>query len=99
MRAKHRKIKEGVIDIKRVAAKAGVEKAESCFIEAQAAQLVALKLDRDTEQKMMKEEIKGLQAQLRDTAEVVQVAGEFLVWLKEADEAISIAQESVAIVE
>lgn len=99
LRAKHRKIKEGVTDIKRVAAKAGVKGAESRFLEAQAAQLVALKLDRDTEQKMMKEEIKGLQAQLRDTAEAVQAAGELLVRLKEAEEAISIAQESAAIAE
>lgn len=99
LHAKHRKIKEGVADIKRVAAKAGVKGAESRFIEAQAAQLIALKLDRDREQKMMKEEIKGLQAQLRDTAEAVQAAGELLVRLKEAEEAISIAQESAAIAE
>lgn len=99
LHAKHRKIKEGVTDIKRAAAKAGVKGAESRFIEAQAAQLVAMKLDRDREHKMMREEIKGLQAQLRDTAEAVQAAGELLVRLKEAEEAISIAQESAAIAE
>eukprot|EP01018_Ginkgo_biloba_P041200 Gb_00003 [translate_table: standard] len=97
--ARHRKIKEGVADVKRAAAKAGVKGAESRFIEAQAAELVALKLERDRERKIMKEEIKGLQAQLRDTAEAVQAAGELLVRLKEAEEAVSIAQDSAAIAE
>ncbi|KAH9305111.1 hypothetical protein KI387_009515 [Taxus chinensis] len=97
--ARHRKIKEGVSDIKQAAAKAGVKGSQMRFIEAQAAELLALKLERDREKKRMKEEIKVLQDQLRDTAEAVQAAGELLVRLKEAEEAVSIAQDSAAIAE
>ncbi|GLJ26808.1 hypothetical protein SUGI_0523170 [Cryptomeria japonica] len=95
--ARHRKIKEGASNIKQAAAKVGVKGSQLRFIEAQAAELVALKLERDREKKRMKEEIKVLQDQLRDTAEAVQAAGELLVRLKEAEEAVSIAQDSAAI--
>eukprot|EP01018_Ginkgo_biloba_P021270 Gb_41072 [translate_table: standard] len=97
--AKHRKIREGVVDVKRAALMVGVKGTESHFIEAQAAELIALKLDKEQECQMMKDEIKGLQAQLRDTVEAVQAAGELLVRLKEAEEAVSAAQDAAAITE
>ncbi|XVF37885.1 hypothetical protein REPUB_Repub20aG0049500 [Reevesia pubescens] len=91
--ARHRKIQEGIDDVKKAAAKAGVRGAESKFINALAAEISALKVEREKERRYLRDENKGLQAQLRDTAEAVQAAGELLVRLKEADEAIAAAQK------
>nr|XP_016497635.1 PREDICTED: kinesin-like protein KIN12B [Nicotiana tabacum] len=90
---RHRKIQDGVEDVKKAAAKAGVRGAESKFINALAAEISALKVEREKERRMFREENKGLQAQLRDTAEAVQAAGELLVRLKEAEEAIAAAEK------
>lgn len=92
--ARHRKIREGVEDVKKAAAKAGVRGAESKFINALAAQISALKVERERERQYLRDENKGLQAQLRDTAEAVQAAGELLVRLKEAEEAVATSQVS-----
>ncbi|OMO75912.1 hypothetical protein CCACVL1_15994 [Corchorus capsularis] len=89
--ARHRKIQEGIDDVKRAAARAGVRGAESRFINALAAEISALKVEREKERRYLRDENKGLQAQLRDTAEAVQAAGELLVRLKEADEAVAAA--------
>ncbi|CAI9117485.1 OLC1v1018885C1 [Oldenlandia corymbosa var. corymbosa] len=90
--AKHRSFQDGVEDIKKAAARAGVRGAESKFINALAAEISALRVDREKERRYFKDEIKGLQAQLRDTAEAVEAAGELLVRLKEAEEAIAAAE-------
>lgn len=92
--ARHRKIREGMEDVKKAAAKAGVRGAESKFINALAAEISALKVERERERRYLRDENKGLQAQLRDTAEAVQAAGELLVRLKEAEEAVATAQVS-----
>lgn len=92
--ARHRKIQEGIDDVKKAAAKAGVKGAESKFINALAAEISALKVEREKERRYLRDENRGLQAQLRDTAEAVQAAGELLVRLKEAEEAIATAQVS-----
>ena len=92
--ARHRKIQEGMEDVKKAAAKAGVRGAESKFINALAAEISALKVERERERRYLRDENKGLQAQLRDTAEAVQAAGELLVRLKEAEEAVATAQVS-----
>ncbi|XVF28968.1 hypothetical protein REPUB_Repub15cG0079200 [Reevesia pubescens] len=91
--ARHRKIREGIDDVKKAAARAGVRGAESKFINAIAAEISALKVEREKERRYLRDEIKGLQAQLRDTAEAVQAAGELLVRLKEAEEAVAAAQK------
>ncbi|XP_043709220.1 kinesin-like protein KIN-12B [Telopea speciosissima] len=91
--ARHRKIQEGVGDVKKAAAKAGVKGAESRFINSLAAEISTLKVEREREIRYLREENKGLQAQLRDTAEAVQAAGELLVRLKEAEEASAISQK------
>lgn len=91
--AKHRSFQDGVEDIKKAAAKAGVRGAESKFINALAAEISALKIEREKERRYFRDEIKGLQAQLTDTAEAVQAAGELLVRLKEAEEAILAAEK------
>lgn len=96
--ARHRKIHEGIDDVKKAAAKAGVRGAESRFINALAAEVSALKVEREKERTYFRDEIKGLQAQLRDTAEAVQAAGELLVRLKEAEEAVAAAQVSLELV-
>lgn len=96
LRAKHRKIREGVADVKQAAVMAGIKGAALSLIESQAAELAAMKLDSELESKIMKDEIDGLQAQLRDTVEAVQAAGELVVRLKEAEEAVSIVQEAAS---
>uniref|UniRef100_A0A2P2ITY0 Kinesin motor domain-containing protein n=1 Tax=Rhizophora mucronata TaxID=61149 RepID=A0A2P2ITY0_RHIMU len=91
--ARHRKIQEGIDDVKKAASKAGVRGAESKFINALAAEISALKAEREKERRYFREENKGLQTQLRDTAEAVQAAGELLVRLKEAEEAVAVAEK------
>ncbi|PSS32623.1 Kinesin-like protein [Actinidia chinensis var. chinensis] len=91
--ARHRKIQDGIDDVKKAASKAGVRGAESKFINALAAEISALKVEREKERRYFRDENKGLQAQLRDTADAVQAAGELLVRLKEADEAVAAAEK------
>ncbi|GFY83651.1 phragmoplast-associated kinesin-related protein [Actinidia rufa] len=91
--ARHRKIQDGIDDVKKAASKAGVRGAESKFINALAAEISALKAEREKERRYFRDENKGLQAQLRDTADAVQAAGELLVRLKEADEAVAAAEK------
>ncbi|GMJ04773.1 hypothetical protein like AT3G23670 [Hibiscus trionum] len=91
--ARHRRIQEGMDDVKKAAARAGVRGAESKFINALAAEISALKEQREKERRYFRDENKGLQAQLRDTVEAVQAAGELLVRLKEAEEAVAAAQK------
>ncbi|KAL1078289.1 hypothetical protein V6Z11_D10G150600 [Gossypium hirsutum] len=91
--ARHRNIQEGIDDVKKAAARAGVKGAESKFINALAAEISALKVEREKERRYLSDENRGLQAQLRDTAEAVQAAGELLVRLKEAEEAVAAAQK------
>ncbi|XP_047946406.1 kinesin-like protein KIN-12B [Salvia hispanica] len=89
----HRSIQDGVEDVKKAAVKAGVKGAESKFINALAAEISVLKAEREKERRHFRDENRGLQAQLRDTAEAVQAAGELLVRLKEADEAMAAAEK------
>ncbi|XP_039041107.1 kinesin-like protein KIN-12B [Hibiscus syriacus] len=91
--ARHRNIQEGIDDVKKAAAREGVKGAESKFINALAAEISALKVEREKERRYLRDENRGLQAQLRDTAEAVQAAGELLVRLKEAEEALAAAQK------
>ncbi|KAJ6674737.1 KINESIN-LIKE PROTEIN KIN-12B [Salix viminalis] len=90
--ARHRQIHEGIEDVKKAASKAGVRGAESKFINALAAEISALKAEREKERRYFIDESRGLQSQLRDTAEAVQAAGELLVRLKEAEEAAAAAE-------
>ncbi|CAH9122330.1 unnamed protein product [Cuscuta epithymum] len=91
--SRHRKIQDGIEDVKKAAAKAGVRGAESRFINALAAEISALKVEREKEKRFFQEENKGLQSQLRDTAEAVEAAGELLVRLKEAEETVEAAEK------
>lgn len=90
--ARHRRIREGIDDVKKAAARAGVKGAESRFINALAAEISALKVQREKEAQYFRDENRSLQSQLRDTAEAVEAAGELLVRLKEAEEGLKIAQ-------
>ncbi|XP_022979663.1 kinesin-like protein KIN-12B isoform X1 [Cucurbita maxima] len=96
---RHRKIQDGIGDVKKAAARAGVKGAESKFINALAAEISALKVEREREKRYLRNENKGLQAQLRDTVEAVQAAGELLVRLKEAEEGVAAAQRRTIEVE
>lgn len=94
MLARRRQMQEGIDDVKKAAAKAGVRGAESKFINALAAEVSALKVERDRERRYFRDENKMLQSQLRDTAEALQAAGELLVRLKEGEEAVAAAEVS-----
>ncbi|CAN6275532.1 unnamed protein product [Urochloa humidicola] len=80
--ALHRRMREGVEDVKTRAEKAGIKGAELRFINSLAAEMSVLKAQNE-----------GLQDQLRDTAEAVQAAGELLVRLKDAEEAEALAKK------
>ncbi|OWM84249.1 hypothetical protein CDL15_Pgr011634 [Punica granatum] len=97
--ARHRKIQDGIEDVKKAAAKAGVRGAESKFINSLAAEISALKVQRERERQHLRNENRELQAQLRDTAEAVQAAGELLARLKEAEEAVAAAQKRALVAE
>ncbi|KAG8044537.1 hypothetical protein GUJ93_ZPchr0061g33659 [Zizania palustris] len=84
----HRKIRDGVEDVKARAAKAGVKGVELRFINSLAAEIAVLRAEN-----------KGLQDQLGDTAEAVQAAGELLIRLKEAEEAETLAQRRAVLAE
>ncbi|XP_028550435.1 kinesin-like protein KIN-12A [Dendrobium catenatum] len=92
---RHRKMREGISDVKNAAAKAGVKGAEYKFIESLAAQIEALREEREKERRYWRDENKGLQTQLRDTAEAVEAAAELLVRLKEAEEAVATTQKQL----
>ncbi|XP_059287103.1 kinesin-like protein KIN-12B isoform X1 [Lycium ferocissimum] len=91
--ARHRKVQVGIEDVKKAATKAGVRGAESKFINALAAEISALRVEREKERHYFRDENKELQNQLRDTAEAVQAAGELLARLKEAEEDIAAAEK------
>lgn len=91
---RHRRIQDGIEDVKKAAAKAGVRGTESKFINALAAEISVLKVEREKERRHFRDENRGLQAQLSDTAEAVQAAGELLVRLREAEEAMAAAEVS-----
>ncbi|KAK9683135.1 hypothetical protein RND81_10G119100 [Saponaria officinalis] len=92
MLARHRKMQEGIEDVKKAASKAGVKGPESKFINVLAAQISAFRVEKEKERRYLRDENKMLQSQLRDIAEAVQAAGELLVRLKEAEEAIAAAE-------
>lgn len=93
---KNRRIREGLVDLKKLAKKAGVTSTDTRWFECQAEQLVAMRIDHELERDAAKEEAQALQAQLHDTAEAVSAAGELLVRLKEAEEAVCMAQDAAA---
>ncbi|OVA09269.1 Kinesin [Macleaya cordata] len=90
---RHRKIMEGIAELKRAAAKAG-GKGKGRFVKSLAAEFSALRVEREREREHLKKENKSLKIQLRDTAEAVHAAGELLVRLREAEEAVSVAEEN-----
>ncbi|CAM6067212.1 unnamed protein product [Sphagnum tenellum] len=94
--SKNRKIREGVTNLKKLAKKAGVTATETRWFESQAEQLVAMRIDHEHERDAAKDEVEGLKMQLRDTADAVQAAGELLVRLKEAEDAVCMAQDAAA---
>ncbi|XP_014505122.1 kinesin-like protein KIN-12F isoform X1 [Vigna radiata var. radiata] len=91
--AKHNAIMEGIAEVKRAAAKAG-KKGHARFAKSLAAELSALRVEREREAKFLKKENMNLKIQLKETAEAVHAAGELLVRLREAEHAASIAEEN-----
>ena len=90
--AKHRAIMEGIAEVKRAAAKAGKKGQGTRFAKSLAAELSAMRVEREKEREFLKKENKNLKIQLRDTAEAVHAAGELLVRLREAEHAASLAE-------
>lgn len=91
---RHRKVQEGIADVKKAAARAGVKGAESKFIDSLASEISILKVEREKERRYWRDENKGLQQQVRDTAEALQAAGELFVRLEETSKAAAIANVS-----
>lgn len=89
---RHRKIHDGIDHIKKAASRAAVRSAESKLINTLAAEISALQAEREEERRILINENRGLQAQLKDTSEAVQAAAELLVQLKEAEEGVITAQ-------
>ncbi|XP_047336867.1 kinesin-like protein KIN-12F [Impatiens glandulifera] len=93
---KHRLIMQGIAEVKKAAAKAGAKGHHgSRFSKCLAAELSALRVEREKEREMLRKENKSLKIQLRDTADAVQAAGELLVRLREAETTASMAEENV----
>ncbi|XP_075080362.1 kinesin-like protein KIN12A isoform X1 [Nicotiana tabacum] len=91
---KHKLILQGIQDVKMAAAKAGRKGHGARFAKSLAAELSALRVEREREREMLKKENRSLRAQLKDTAEAVHAAGELLVRLREAEETASVAEEN-----
>ncbi|KAK7385998.1 hypothetical protein VNO78_32020 [Psophocarpus tetragonolobus] len=91
--AKHNAIMEGIAEVKKAAVKAG-KKGHARFAKSLAAELSALRVEREREAKFLKKENMNLKIQLRETAEAVHAAGELLVRLREAEHAASVAEEN-----
>ncbi|KAL5101230.1 hypothetical protein RYX36_005557 [Vicia faba] len=91
--AKHNAIMHGIAEVKKAAAKAG-KRGHARFAKALAAELSALRVEREREAKFLKKENTSLKIQLRDTAEAVHAAGELLVRLREAEHAASVAEDN-----
>lgn len=91
---RHKRVMEGVAQVKKAAAKAGAKGAGSAFAEALAAELSTLRVEREREIALLKKQNRGLRVQLKDTAEAVHAAGELLVRLREAEEAVAAAEVS-----
>ncbi|MQM03309.1 hypothetical protein Taro_036088, partial [Colocasia esculenta] len=89
---RHKRVMAGVAQVRKAAAKAGAKGAGSAFAEALAAELSALRVEREREIACLKKQNRGLRVQLKDTAEAVHAAGELLVRLREAEEAVSVAE-------
>jgi len=92
--AKHNAIMEGIAEVKRAAAKAG-KKGHARFAKSLAAELSALRVEREREAKFLKKENMNLKIQLKETAEAVHAAGELLVRLRESEHAASIAEVKI----
>ncbi|KAI3858881.1 hypothetical protein MKX03_006950 [Papaver bracteatum] len=90
---RNRRIMEGIAEVKKAAAKAGGKgKSNSRFLKSLATELSALRVEREKEREHLRKENNRLKIQLRDTAEAVHAAGELLVRLREAEEAVSVAE-------
>ncbi|KAL3851153.1 hypothetical protein ACJIZ3_013035 [Penstemon smallii] len=97
---KHRAMMEGIAEVKRAASKAGAKgRHGSRFAKALAAELSALRVERERERELLKKENRSLRIQLKDTAEAVHAAGEVLVRLKEAEETASLAEDKNSVFE
>ncbi|KAF5728445.1 putative Kinesin motor family protein [Tripterygium wilfordii] len=91
---KNRAIMEGIADVKKAAAKAGAKGHGAKFAKSMAAELSALRFEREKEREFLRKENKNLKVQLRDTAEAVHAAGELLVRLREAEQSASVAEDN-----
>ncbi|MCH99911.1 kinesin-like protein KIN12B-like [Trifolium medium] len=72
-------------DVKKATSEAGVRNVVSKLIHTPAAETSALKAAKEEERRILIDENRGLQYQLKDTSEAMQAAGELLVPLKEVE--------------
>ncbi|XP_078433175.1 kinesin-like protein KIN-12B [Wolffia australiana] len=84
--ARHQRIRNGAEEVKREAG------GDPTAVESLACQVSALRVERERERGIWREETRRLRDQVKDMAEAVEAAGELLVRLKEAEEASAAAQ-------
>ncbi|CAH8279772.1 unnamed protein product [Arabidopsis lyrata] len=90
----------GIVDVKKAAAKAALKgRHGKRFAKAFSAELTAIRAEKEKERDFLKKENKGLKIQLRDTVEAVQAAGELLVRLREAEQAVQSSEERFSLME
>ncbi|KAG7534342.1 hypothetical protein ISN45_Aa08g019080 [Arabidopsis thaliana x Arabidopsis arenosa] len=90
----------GIVDVKKAAAKAALKgRHGKRFAKAFSAELTAIRAEKEKEREFLKKENKGLKIQLRDTVEAVQAAGELLVRLREAEQAVQSSEERFSLME
>ncbi|XP_057540499.1 kinesin-like protein KIN-12F [Amaranthus tricolor] len=91
----HRRIMETVSDVKKAVTKAGAKGSGARYAKAFAAELSTMRAQEKRERERLRRENKSLKLQIKETAEAVQTAGELLVRLREAEEAVSLAESSL----
>ncbi|XP_010482999.1 PREDICTED: kinesin-like protein KIN-12F [Camelina sativa] len=90
----------GIVDVKKAAAKAALKgRHGKRFAKAFSAELTAIRAEKEKEREFLKKENKALKIQLRDTVEAVQAAGELLVRLREAEQAVQSSEERFSSIE
>lgn len=90
---RNRSMTEWMAEVKKAVVKAGSKGGNgSKFSKSLAAELSALRVEKERERELLKKENKSLKIQLRDTADAVHAAGELLVRLREAEQATSVAE-------
>ncbi|XP_010557512.1 PREDICTED: kinesin-like protein KIN-12F [Tarenaya hassleriana] len=90
---RHKAMLIWITELKNAMAKAGEKDRGSRYARSLAAELSALRVEKERERDLLKNENVSLKMQLRNTAEAVHAAGELLVRLREAEHSASTVED------